>query len=303
MHVKVATLQTANAIDDLSYGFLDNGGTLTYLGHWTFGMPDATTTGLEGLPVFDMPKDATPRVRRDVIAANGLMVVQPRKVFEAFKEARAISLTMADEAQVLSGKGYRSDALIERMAPRVKVALRALDEQGAIVMAADQRCDELHAECVSDFPDDGETELQRVMFDSAIVARMEPLGSVERQQFAEGIVPKRFDDARMIAALLRTPHAMHGIDAASMVLIQDAYARVARPNTAVAIGVLRDMTKAARLAAAGAVASLVPVSGMPPDQCFGSLLRSGEYLAAVRQLVATKPEPIDYQARNAASAA
>ncbi len=278
----LATLNTANVNDDFRYRLLSVNNRIALLGQWEFGMAAAgNKTSLEGLPDFSAPEGSTDRVRRDVEKANGLLVIQPRKVFEAFKAARNVTIFLYREESRLTGKGYRDEAKVETIKPTVDSAFLQLDTSADDAFAASKRVDELADFIRSDFPKTGESDFQEVIFDAAIIARTEPMAEFERAMLIDKLMPPRFNDARLIQALYRTPSAMHGLDPETMKALQDVYAAVAWPRTAQAIGMLAEMVASARAALASAVMTAAYVSSVTSDVAFARV-KKGAWLREVR---------------------
>ena len=281
-HTKFADLNTANINDDYSYKVMSVGDRVVMLGIWEFGLASAANTySLEGLEQFSAPEGCSDRFRRDVEKANSLLACHPRWMFDAFSGARDIIIFLYREESRLTGKGYNGEAKFSAIEGVVNKAFAELNKLTDVVLTAQKRGDEIAAFIRSDFPVTGESEFQEVIFDAAIIARTAPINDTEKASLKAGSLIPRFNDTRLIQALYRTPAAMHGIDADTMLALQDCYAAVAWPCATQAVVMVSEMISSARVALASAVMTASYVGNLTPDVAFAKV-KGGDWLREVR---------------------
>lgn len=280
MQTKYAELSFPDLCTNLGYVFAaPKNSYATFLGMWNSGLPegDAAAAQLVGVPKFALDEITSMMGRKDVIQANGILLNNPRKVFDVFVGARTLLIVMMRRETYLAGKGYGIDAVADAMAKDVKVALKDASEWADVLATISKRADELEFEAATRFPDTQESELQQTMHDVAIVARVGALTEQDVTVLRHGELPQRLNDPRLIQALYRVPAAAHGIGPEHMGLLRNVYAGIASPCSMRAVGLLKDMIESARQTLCSLVVRLAAISLQTPQAVFAQV-ENGEWI-------------------------
>jgi len=275
MFYKYADFHTAAIETNLSIEIYQENDNQTFLGKWEFGQRPTSE------PRFLVVESDDPRVKADCAAANVLMATMPATCFDVFVAARANNVFVLKKAQDLAARGYRSEALTEKMTPLVAQQAKELNLLASQLWLVQIAIDSSIKVNQETFPDTGETAAESTAFNLAIVQNMKPLTEADLATLKNGDLPERLNDARLVQALARTPSCLHTIDRDSLAKIKELYGKLAFPNTTAALEALSMMVEAAKTAIASAVVSLERLSNAKDGDVF-AMLKHGAWIEGNR---------------------
>lgn len=263
------TLNTPNIESNLSIHYIPEGPNTIFLGAWELGQAVGATDVSE-VPSFVMPADESPdpALRADIIRANSLLSLRPRKILDAFTGARLLIINAHRQARDLRESGHDHIATADRMGARISAAFDLLRTDAAMLDDIERQAQKAYEQAAATFPGGNESEVQAVMYDAAIVAKVTPLQPDDITTLKEGMLPARFGGARTVQALMRTPRAVTGLTDEQFALMRDAHVLTSAPATHRAVEYLRDAIEQARGALASAVLTLGQIALMTPAEAF-----------------------------------
>lgn len=289
-HKPFANLNAMGIENDPAVSFLLDRGQQVFLGMWEHGMPSGERT-LTDAPRAIYPEGADELTRKDVDRANSLLYIKPRLVHDAFFGARAITLNSRRRANELYDSGHNRQAAAGAMTRDIEKAKADLGADADVLVAARDAVAAAQAAAENTFPTVEESEVQTTLYDSAIVARVFPLDTVEAALFKNGDAPERLLDPRTMQAICRVPRALHGLSDEQMRVLRSTYARRVAPATMEAVEYLGGMVEQARAAVAAAVLHLGQLALLTPHEAFASV-RHGDWLEQVVNFLGLKKEEL-----------
>jgi len=251
-------------------------GSMVNLGRWTWPIERP----LPELP--PLPRDVTPRQRRDHHYAEGLRTSAPPELFAALITCREILADVVEIDKKLRADGYSGNALSRIVVERGQSLLRKF--QGVIGKAENvqDRIDEVRRDLAREhfdtadanrymqslgLRDDDETEtdrpretavaVQTAVYDVAIVQALKALTPPERTLvLEERELPKVLSDPRVLSAVFRAPRALMPFDDEELRGIAALAFRSNWPKTAAVTAAVSAMLEALRPPAGDALLSV-----------------------------------------------
>lgn len=269
----LATVDPANVAVHL----IPVGARTIYLGAWGLGTPSGET-GLSDLPTFKLPPEPGEAALKDLRRAEALLFLGPRRLFDATVAARTLTIAMRREHAALTGQGYDDFLAAVQLGPRLAEAFAELNGEANAAAEQRDRTEQAYAEAAGYFPPDGESEVQAVMFDASIVAKLAPLSAEDLATLRNGLLPTKFGGARGVHALMRVPRAVTGLTDEEVELVRDAYVRAFAPCTDQAVRYMRGAVELARVALAATALELARMMLVTPEEGF-KILDQGDWLA------------------------
>lgn len=243
---RVTALELQKFTDDLGVDCLAYRGETYIIGRWTLGVATGKTS-FEPSKQRSIPKDATERQQADYRHANGLLYIKPRFCFDAWVGARKELADVLALEHKLETEGYSDQALRDTLNKVLgTAALARLEFSIDKIYRMHQEAAILYEKLSTDFGGFGETEARAAVYDLALVEKFNAMTLIERSVW--GHLIKREDgaiDRRMLAALFRSPRALHNLSDQDMRDLQVAYFRGEWPQTASAVTVLNQAVLAA----------------------------------------------------------
>jgi len=163
---KYANFNSANIEENLAFELYEGPDATTFLGQWEFGSRPT------GAPRYIVSDDADMRVKQDASEANALLMSMPATCYDVFTAARASNVFVLKKVQDLTGKGYRLEALAEKLAPLVTKQANELNILAGQLWSVKLSMDKAQEVSETTFPDTNENPAQSVAFDVAIVQKL-----------------------------------------------------------------------------------------------------------------------------------
>ena len=282
MPTKYATFNTADIASNMQYSFYQDGsGPLAYLGAWEYG------ADMAALPQHSYSEPSTPKNRRDVREANGLIYTAPKTCHDAFLTAREVHVHLLKTEKKLVDDGHSGKALADALTKKLTPALKELSVATAQIVTVRDRLASGKEKLISTFEDAGESEAQQVAFDLALAAKVNEIAKEQATTIKAGMIPPSLNDERIMAAVWRTPHALHGLDSVATAMLRESYFAKSNPLTAQAHTMINDMLESARGALAGAVLTIEAMTHAKAGDVF-KLINGGDWLAGASNRVNTR---------------